>query len=269
MQTRHVRSLFLSDIHLANPNSQVRRLSEFLDHVEADTIFLLGDIVDLWKLSNRKGRWYKEHEQVLQKIIQRANAGTRVVYVPGNHDPFFRHFSGRALGPVEVHHEHLHTLANGDTYLLMHGDRFDDQLHVGKWLHKIADTLYEGIVAANRHLNQWRSWFGKPYWSLSVALKMNSKKARAYIEQFEHLAVAYAKDQGAKGVICGHIHQAKLTTLNGIVYANDGDWVESCTALIETQEGTLEILNAHGETLLAPESRSLPEKASLAQTTTS
>ncbi|EAR08519.1 UDP-2,3-diacylglucosamine diphosphatase [Reinekea blandensis] len=248
MQKRKVRSLFLSDIHLANPNSQVRRLSEFLDHIEADHIFLLGDIVDLWKLSNRKGRWYKAHEAVLQKIIQRANTGTRVVYVPGNHDPFFRHFSGRALGPVEVHHEHLHTLANGDTFLLMHGDRFDDELHVGALLHNIADTLYESIVAANRHLNQVRSWLGKPYWSLSVALKMTSKKARAYIEAFEHLAVDYARQQGAKGVICGHIHQAKLTTVDGIVYANDGDWVESCTALIETQDGQLEILNAQGET---------------------
>lgn len=242
MQKRKVRSLFISDVHLANPNSQVKRLSEFLDKFEADNLFLLGDIVDLWKLSNRKGRWYKEHERVLKQIINFSDHGTRVVYVPGNHDPFFRHFKGHNMGPVEVHHEYMHELANGQKFLLMHGDRFDEELYLGDFLHYIGEGLYEFIVSSNRWLNVVRTAMGKPYWSLSVALKMNSKKARDYIERFELKAVEYAKEFGAQGVVCGHIHQSKLKTIDGIVYANDGDWVESCTALVENIDGQLELL---------------------------
>lgn len=249
MQKRKVRSLFISDIHLANPNSQVQRLSQFLEKFETENLFLLGDIVDLWKLSNRKGRWYKEHEKVLKQIINFAEQGTRIVYVPGNHDPFFRHFKGNHMGPVEVHEEYLHQMANGDQYLLMHGDRFDNELYIGDFLHYIGEGIYEAIVTTNRWLNRVRGWLGKPYWSLSVALKMNSKKARAYIERFEAMAIDYAKEVNAQGVICGHIHQSKLMQQDGIVYANDGDWVESCTALVETFDGHLELLSDRAETV--------------------
>ena len=249
MQKRKVRSLFISDVHLANPNSQVKRLSDFLNNIEADNVFLLGDIVDLWKLSSHKGRWYKEHERVLQQILNFSKNGSRVVYVPGNHDPFFRHFNGLNMGPVEVHHEFIHKLANGNRYLLMHGDRFDEELYVGDLWHYVAEALYETIVTANRWLNHVRSWMGKPYWSLSVALKMNSKKARDYIERFEQLAVNYAKELNTQGVICGHIHQSKLIVKDGIVYGNDGDWVESCTALIENADGTLELLTDRAVTV--------------------
>lgn len=251
MAKRKVRSLFLSDIHLANPNSQVKRLSEFLDNIEADNVFLLGDIVDLWKLSGRKGRWYKEHELVLQKLLNFAKTGSRVVYVPGNHDPFFRHFNGLNMGPVEVHQEMLFEMANGQTFLLMHGDRFDEELYVGDFLHYIGEGLYESIVTLNRWLNCARSQMGLPYWSLSVALKMTSKKARDYIEGFENKAISYAKELGAAGVICGHIHQSKLMIKDGVVYANDGDWVESCTALIENPDGTLELLTDQAVTVSA------------------
>ncbi len=255
MAKRKVRSIFISDVHLANPNSQVKRLSEFLDNFEADNLFLLGDIVDLWKLSSHKGRWYKEHERVLQQIINFSKTGTRVVYIPGNHDPFFRHFNGLNMGPVEVRQEFIHELATGEKFLLMHGDRFDEQLYIGDFLHYIGEWLYEFIVTANRWLNKARTWFNMPYWSLSVALKLNSKKARDYIERFENLAVEYARERGTLGVICGHIHQSKLTSINGITYANDGDWVESCTALVETLEGQLELLTDRAETVFS--SRSL------------
>lgn len=250
MQKTNVRSLFISDIHLANPNSQVKRLSQFLDKFECENLFLIGDIVDLWKLSSHKGRWYKDHERVLQQILNFSQNGTRVMYIPGNHDPFFRNFKGLNLGPVEVHEEYIHTLANGDKYLLLHGDRFDEELHVGGFLHVVAEILYETIVTTNRWLNDFRSWLGKPYWSLAVALKMNSKKARDYIEDFEKLTVNYAKEHKAKGVICGHIHQSKLKVIDGIVYANDGDWVESCTALIENMDGTLELLSDRAESVV-------------------
>ena len=250
MSKRKVRSIFISDIHLANPNSQVKRLSEFLDKFEADHLFLLGDIVDLWKLGSHKGRWYKEHERVLQQIIDFSKAGTRVVYIPGNHDPFFRHFNGLNMGPVEVRQEFIHELANGEKFLLMHGDQFDDELYVGDFIHYIGEGLYEFIVTANRLLNNIRTWLGKPYWSLSVALKMNSKKARDYIDRFETLATEYAKQRGTTGVICGHIHQSKLIKKNGMTYANDGDWVESCTALVETLDGQLELLSDRAEAVI-------------------
>ncbi len=249
MQKRKVRSLFISDIHLANPNSQVHRLSEFLSKIDAEYVFLLGDIVDLWKLSGRKGRWYKAHEQVLQQILQFSKNGSQVIYVPGNHDPFFRHFNGLNMGPVAVHQEYIHTMANGDKFLLMHGDRFDEELYVGDLWHYIGEALYETIVTTNRLLNIIRRKISLPYWSLSVALKMNSKKARDYIEQFEQLAVSYAKSLNTQGVICGHIHQSKLTQRDGMIYANDGDWVESCTGLIENMDGSLELLSERATTV--------------------
>ncbi|WP_196157675.1 UDP-2,3-diacylglucosamine diphosphatase [Reinekea sp. G2M2-21] len=240
-----VRSLFISDVHLANPNSQAKKLYDFLNNIEADYLFLLGDIVDLWKLSSHKGRWYKEHELVLKQIMEFARSGTRIIYIPGNHDPFFRHFVGSHLGPVEVHEEYIHSLATEQTLLLIHGDRFDDELYMGDAWHVIGEWLYEGIVSANRWLNVVRHKLDKPYWSLSVALKMNSKKARHYIERFENLAVNYARSQGTDGVICGHIHQSKLTYIDGMIYGNDGDWVETCSALVETQEGYLELLSVN------------------------
>lgn len=243
MQKRKVRSLFLSDIHLANPNSQVKRLSEFLDSIETDHLFLLGDIVDLWKLSNRKGRWYREHEKVLKQLLDFSKRGARVMYVPGNHDPFFRYFNGNNLGPVEVQEEYIHTTEAGQRILLIHGDRFDKELYQGDLLHFVGEFLYEGIVSMNRYINVVRGWFGRPYWSLSCALKMNSKKARSYIDRFEQKAVDYAKSQQADGVVCGHIHQSKLTMKDGIMYANDGDWVESCSALVENFDGSFEIIS--------------------------
>jgi UDP-2,3-diacylglucosamine pyrophosphatase LpxH len=249
MKKRKVRSLFISDVHLANPNCQADRLGQFLQNIEADYIFLLGDIVDLWKLSSRKGRWYKEHEHVLKQLLDFAKQGTRVIYVPGNHDPFFRHFNGLNIGPIEVHEEYIHEMANGQNFLLMHGDRFDDELYIGDTWHYVGEWLYEVIVTANRWLNFARNKLGKPYWSLSIALKLNSKKARDYIERFEVLAVNYAKKRNAEGVICGHIHQSKLCVRNGIIYANDGDWVESCTALVENLDGHLELLSDRAETV--------------------
>ncbi|TXR53299.1 UDP-2,3-diacylglucosamine diphosphatase [Reinekea thalattae] len=249
MQKRKVRTLFISDLHLASPNSQAKRLSEFLNMIDADYVFLLGDIVDLWKLSSRKGRWYQSHEKVLHQLIDLANTDTKVIYVPGNHDPFFRTFGGLNLGQIDVHEEYVHTMANGNKFLLIHGDRFDKELYVGDIWHHIGEALYETIVTTNRLLNRVRTWMGKPYWSLSVALKMNSKKARDYIERFEQLAVKYAKEQNAQGVICGHIHQSKLIERDGIIYGNDGDWVESCTALVENEDGSLELLTSQAVTV--------------------
>lgn len=242
MTNRSVRAVFISDIHLANPNSQVALLEEFLRTTEMETLYLLGDIVDLWKLSTRKGRWSRQHEAILKLILAKAHNGTKVVYVPGNHDPFFRHFADTTLGPISVEQEAIHTSATGERYLLLHGDRFDDDIYCGHFWWHLGEWAYESIVTLNRHLNRVRALFGRPYWSLPGALKVRSKKARAYIESFETKVIDYARSQGVQGVICGHIHQGTLRISDGFVYANDGDWVESCTALLEHQDGSLELL---------------------------
>lgn len=255
MTQRRARAVFISDIHLANPNSQVDLLADFLDNLETDYLYLLGDIVDLWKLSTRKGRWHPRHEAILQRILGMARSGTEVVYVPGNHDPFFRHFADTRLGPVRVEHEAIHTAASGERYLLLHGDRFDDDIYCGHFWWHLGEYAYESVVTLNRYLNRLRAALGKPYWSLPGALKMRSKKAQAYIDSFEAKVVDYARDQGVQGVVCGHIHQSKLCIDDGFVYANDGDWVESCSALIEHDDGSLELIevpHTQGRTHLHP-----------------
>ncbi len=236
------RAVFISDVHLGNANSRATELLDFLEAIEADTLYLLGDIIDLWKLSERKGRWRREHQQVLDTLIRKARAGTRVVYVPGNHDPFFRHLAGETLGPIEIHHEATHETGQGLRLLLLHGDRFDQEIRVSPVLMKFGDLLYESCSTANRWLNRFRAHRGLPYWSLANALKVRSKKVRLYVRRFERRVSAYAREQGADGVVCGHIHQARLTRINGVIYANDGDWMESCTGLIETENGHLELL---------------------------
>ncbi|GGX39740.1 UDP-2,3-diacylglucosamine diphosphatase [Saccharospirillum salsuginis] len=242
MTHRSVRAVFISDIHLANLNSQVDLLADFLNNTDMDQLYLLGDIVDLWKLSTRKGRWHRRHEKILQLILAKARNGTEVTYVPGNHDPFFRHFADTRLGPIRVEYEAIHTAASGERYLLLHGDRFDDDIYCGHFWWHLGEWAYESVVTLNRYLNKVRARFGKPYWSLPGALKMRSKKAQAYIDSFEAKVVSYAKQQGVQGVVCGHIHQSKLHIEDGFVYANDGDWVESCSALLEHHDGSLELI---------------------------
>lgn len=241
-RTRHYRTIWISDTHLGDKNSQAGLLEDFLDATESDRLFLLGDIIDLWKMS-RKGHWPVAHQRVLQKIFDKARNGTEVIYVPGNHDPFFRDFDGLAMGHISIHEEYIHELANGQKLLLLHGDRFDTDIDCPQWLFHLGDFLYGCIISSNRHLNGFRSRFGLGYWSLSGALKVRSKKVRSYIRDFEHKVVAYAKEKQVDGVVCGHIHQPKLAEVDGLIYANDGDWVESCSALTENQNGKLELLS--------------------------
>lgn len=243
MSQRTVRAVFISDIHLANPNSQVDLLAEFLNTTDMEYLYLLGDVVDLWKLSTRRGRWHKDHERILHLVLAKARSGTKVVYVPGNHDPFFRHFANNSLGPVEVKQEAIHTAASGEKYLLLHGDRFDEDIYCGHFWWHLGEWAYEAVVTLNRYVNRFRAALGRPYWSLPGALKMRSKKVQAYIDSFEEKVIAYGREQGVQGVVCGHIHQGQLRiTEDGFVYANDGDWVESCSALLEHTDGSLELI---------------------------
>lgn len=238
----HLRAIFISDLHIGTPGFQAEALLDFLKHHPSDVLYLVGDIVDGWQL-RRRWFWPQSHNDVVQKLLRRARKGCRVVYVPGNHDEFARHFVGHAFGGVEVVHETTHTTAQGLKLWVMHGDHFDGVIQCAKWLAYVGDWLYELTLRINRHLNSFRARVGLPYWSLSAYLKLKVKKAVNFISDFEVAVAHEAKRRGFDGVVCGHIHHAEIRDVNGTLYCNDGDWVESRTALVEHADGHLEIVH--------------------------
>lgn len=237
-----LRAIFISDLHIGTPGFQAEALLDFLKHHPSDVLYLVGDIVDGWQL-RRRWFWPQSHNDVVQKLLRRARKGCRVVYVPGNHDEFARHFVGHAFGGVEVVHETTHTTAQGLKLWVMHGDHFDGVIQCAKWLAYVGDWLYELTLRINRHLNSFRARVGLPYWSLSAYLKLKVKKAVNFISDFEAAVAHEAKRRGFDGVVCGHIHHAEIRDVNGTLYCNDGDWVESRTALVEHADGHLEIVH--------------------------
>ncbi len=237
-----LRAIFISDLHIGTPGFQAEALLDFLKHHPSDVLYLVGDIVDGWQL-RRRWFWPQSHNDVVQKLLRRARKGCRVVYVPGNHDEFARHFVGHAFGGVEVVHETTHTTAQGLNLWVMHGDHFDGVIQCAKWLAYVGDWLYELTLRINRHLNSFRARVGLPYWSLSAYLKLKVKKAVNFISDFEVAVAHEAKRRGFDGVVCGHIHHAEIRDVNGTLYCNDGDWVESRTALVEHADGHLEIVH--------------------------
>nr|WP_157523231.1 UDP-2,3-diacylglucosamine diphosphatase [Mitsuaria sp. 7] len=237
-----VRTVWISDLHLGTPGCQARALLEFLREVECEQLFLVGDIVDGWQL-RRSWYWPQEHNDVVQKLLRKARKGTRVIYVPGNHDEFARKYLQHSFGGIEVAHEWIHETADGRKFWVTHGDLFDGVIQHAKWLAHLGDTLYEFTLKLNRHLNSLRARLGLPYWSLSKYLKLKVKRAVSFIGEFEQALAREARKRGVQGVVCGHIHHAELRDIDGITYANDGDWVESLTALVEHPDGHLEILD--------------------------
>jgi UDP-2,3-diacylglucosamine pyrophosphatase LpxH len=235
------RTVWISDIHLGTPGCQAGALLDFLRQVECDTLYLVGDIVDGWQL-RRSWYWPQAHNDVVQKLLRKARKGTRVVFVPGNHDEFARRYLGHEFGGIEVVEEWIHVTANGQRLWVTHGDLFDGVIQCAKWLAYVGDWFYELILRLNRHFNSMRARLGLPYWSLSKYLKQKVKRAVSYVGDFESALAKEAKKRGADGVVCGHIHHAELREIDGIVYANDGDWVESLTALVEHADGRLEIV---------------------------
>ncbi len=237
-----VRTVWISDLHLGTPGCQARALLDFLREVECEQLFLVGDIVDGWQL-RRSWYWPQEHNDVVQKLLRKARKGTRVIYVPGNHDEFARKYLQHSFGGIEVAHEWIHETADGRKFWVTHGDLFDGVIQHAKWLAHLGDTLYEFTLKLNRHLNSLRARMGLPYWSLSKYLKLKVKRAVSFIGEFEQALAREARKRGVQGVVCGHIHHAELRDIDGITYANDGDWVESLTALVEHADGHLEILD--------------------------
>jgi UDP-2,3-diacylglucosamine pyrophosphatase LpxH len=238
---RRYRTLFLSDLHLGARGCQADALLDFLRHHEADTIYLVGDIVDGWAL---RSNWYwpQSHNDVVQKLLRQGRKGARIVYVPGNHDEFLRGYYGTHFGGIEVVENAIHLGADAKRYLVTHGDQFDLIVTQARWLALLGDKAYDFAIAANRVFNDVRRVFGFGYWSLSQWAKLKVKNAVAYIGEYERALVEDAKRHGAHGIICGHIHHAAIHDGLGITYVNCGDWVESCTAIAEHHDGRLEIL---------------------------
>jgi len=239
---KHYRTIWLSDFHLGTKDAQVDYLLDFLRHNESDTLFLVGDILDGWALS-RSWHWSQTHNDIIQKILRKARKGTQVVYLPGNHDEFIRDYLGLCLGRIHVMDDAIHKTADGRKLLVLHGDEFDGMLQHAKWISVMGSRAYRALLLINRGLNRARRWMGMPYWSLSAYMKHTTKRAVQAIANFEHAMIEVAKQKKVDGVICGHIHHAEIRQVQSILYANSGDWMESCTALVEHFDGRIELLN--------------------------
>jgi UDP-2,3-diacylglucosamine pyrophosphatase LpxH len=240
----HFRAIFISDTHLGTPGCQARPLLEFLRRTESDYLYLVGDIVDGWQMQ-RRWFWHQAHNDVVQKVLRKARKGTEVVYIPGNHDEGARHFIDVAFGGIAIRNEAIHVTADGRRLLVTHGDLFDAVVQCARWLALLGDALYTVVLKVNQHFNAMRARLGLPYWSLSQFLKHKVKNAVGYITAFEEALAREARQRGLDGVVCGHIHKAEIRDIGGVLYCNDGDWVESLTALVEHDDGTLQILHWH------------------------
>ena len=247
----HVRALFISDVHLGTRTSQAGALLDFMKHVDADVIYLVGDIIDFWRV-RRGPYWPQAHNDVLQKLMRRVRKGTRLVFVPGNHDECIRDYIGLQFGGIEIHQDIVHTTAAGRRYVVMHGDEFDVVVRTAKWLAFLGDRGYELALWLNNPLNWVRRHLGLGYWSLSAYLKYRVKSAVAFIGAFEEAVATEAHRRNVDGVICGHIHHAADRSFSGVHYLNCGDWVESCTALIETRAGELRVVHWRPEGGIEP-----------------
>lgn len=240
--TLSVRTVWISDLHLGTPGCQAKALLDFLRDVECETLYLVGDIIDGWQL-RRSWYWPQAHNDVVQKLLRKARKGTHVIFIPGNHDEFARKYLTHNFGGVDVMEEAMHVTADGKRLWVTHGDLYDGVIQCARWLAIMGDLAYEFTLKVNRWFNRIRAKCGLPYWSLSRYLKHKVKRAVSYINEFENAVAREARKRGAHGVVCGHIHHAEIREIDGILYCNDGDWVESLTALVEHHDGRLEIID--------------------------
>lgn len=240
--TEKFRAIFISDIHLGTRASQARALLTFLRDTEAETIYLVGDIIDFWKI-RRGPAWHQSHNDVLQKLLRKSRKGTRIVFIPGNHDEALRNYCGLTFGGIEIVREAIHMRKDGRRYVVMHGDEFDVVVRYARWLAFLGDRSYELALWTNAPLNWLRRHMGLGYWSLSAYLKLRIKSAVNFIGEFEHSLSEAARHKGTDGVICGHIHHAADRMIGGVHYLNCGDWVESRTAIVETEAGEMRLVH--------------------------
>jgi UDP-2,3-diacylglucosamine pyrophosphatase LpxH len=239
------RTIFLSDLHLGMRGCQAERILDFLQHNDAKRWVLVGDIVDGWALTQR-WNWPQAHNDVIQKLLRKVRRGAEMVYIPGNHDEAARQFVGLTFGGILVQREMIHRTADGRAFLVLHGDEFDGMIRFTPWLSKIGARAYVAALRLNTLVSACREKLGYDYWSLAAALKSRTKKAVQYVGRFEEAVAGRASERGTDGVICGHIHRPELrhieTSSGPALYANCGDWVESCSALVESHDGSLELV---------------------------
>lgn len=235
------RTIWLSDIHLGSNGCQAEMLLDFLKEHESDTLILVGDIIDFWSLK-RKPFWPESHNTVVQKVLKKARHDTRVIYIPGNHDEYLREYLDHTFGNIEMHREYIHTLADGRRILCVHGDDFDVITRYHRWVAKLGDVGYDFLMWANRQFNSLRARLGMGFWSLSAFIKHKVKQAVSFIGDYEESVVKAAEERGVDGILCGHIHHAEIKQMGDVLYLNTGDWVESCTAIVEHFDGTLELI---------------------------
>jgi UDP-2,3-diacylglucosamine pyrophosphatase LpxH len=254
------RTVWISDTHLGTSGCNAELLHDFLHSIKPETLYLVGDIIDGWRLK-RGWYWPPRHNDIIRRVLKLANKGTRVVYIPGNHDEALRDYTGLAFGGVEVMQEAIHVTADGKRLLVLHGDEFDGVVLYARWLAFLGDVGYSVLLRLNVWFNAARRQFGLPYWSLSAYIKHRVKNAVAFISRFEEVVAHAARERGVDGVICGHIHSAEIRDFDGILYMNDGDWVESCTALVEHFDGRIEILDWAARTKALHEAATAPATA--------
>jgi len=242
MFMKKYRTIWLSDTHLGTKGTKSHFLLNFLQQTKSDYLYIVGDFIDGWQLK-KSWNWIAEHNNVIQSVLRKAQNGTKVVYIPGNHDEFARKFAELTFGNISIHHETNHVTADGRNIFILHGDEYDVATKYARWIELLGSVAYNGLIAINRILNEIRRMLDYPYWSLSAYLKHKTKKAQKYFDDFMHAAIEDAKVRGFDGVVCGHVHYSMLSELDGITYANTGDWVENCTALVEEYNGDLELIS--------------------------
>ncbi|NBW23136.1 MAG: UDP-2,3-diacylglucosamine diphosphatase [Caulobacteraceae bacterium] len=241
------KTIAISDVHLGSHGCKAKLLLNFLKNNNCETLYLVGDIIDAWKIQQNKWYWNHSHTDVVREILKKAKRGTKVVWIAGNHDEFLRPLIPYQItfGSIEIANQWVHEAINGDRYLLVHGDLFDGITRLAPWISFLGDKAYDVLLTINTKYNWWRHKLGFGYWSLSKYLKHRVKRAIDFMFQFELNLANYCNRKHFDGIICGHIHRAEIKTINGIVYMNCGDWVESCTALAELHSGNWEILEWH------------------------
>jgi UDP-2,3-diacylglucosamine pyrophosphatase LpxH len=256
IEAKKFRTIFISDVHLGSKAAKADFLIDFMRYHDADTYILVGDIVDGWRLK-RSWHWPQSANDVVQKFLRKARKGAKVVYIPGNHDEFLRDFPGTHFGGIEVALNWIHEAADGKKYLVIHGDEFDVVVRNYRLLAYLGDWAYDAAILINRGLAAVRRRFGLPYWSFSAWAKLQVKHAVNFIGEFQHFVAEEARRHKVDGVICGHIHHAVMEDIDGIRYINTGDWVESCTALVEHFDGTMELITWNPVAATATENKVL------------